>query len=169
MREVSAAGRGCGDHEQRHEYAEGWVKLPLLEFPKHWREWKICVGTNGWFLTGRRWRQYWKAGWSVITKRRPKASKRTTPRGTGTHQGHLGKRVTGSKLWLRNLTWQPLCLEKRNKMSQQASVRPPNWPSFPSKPAYTPPPDFLLKDIFHRSYSPYFCPFPLPISLLLMG
>lgn len=44
MREVSAGGRGCGDHERRHEYAEGWVKLQLLEFPKHWRERKILCG-----------------------------------------------------------------------------------------------------------------------------
>lgn len=37
-------------------------------------------------------------------------------------------------------------------------MRSPN--SFPSKPAYTLPPHFLYKSIFHTSHSPQFCPCP---------
>lgn len=119
-----SGGRGFGGHERCHVYAESWVKLQLA-FLEHWREWKICVGANGWLLKGRRQRQRWKGRLKCDHKGYPKPAKElllkawNPPRASG--------KVTGPKLRLRNLIWQSLCLEIRNKMLQKPSVISPNW------------------------------------------
>lgn len=87
MREALSGGRGFGGHERCNVYAESWVKLQL-EFLKHWREWKICVGANGWLLKGRRQRQCWKGRLKCDYKGYPKASKSTAPQGMEPTKGN---------------------------------------------------------------------------------
>ena len=79
----------------------------------------------------------------------PKASKRTASQGASEQEGHRIKTST------EKLNLAVLCLEIRNKMLQKTSVISPNW--LQSQPTHHLQ---VILNTFHRSQSPYFCPFP---------